>query len=92
MTTDEQKDLILGILVFSFLEDGIEHLGSYAKHVGFDLTALSDPENLLDAWLGHYRIKPGVYDIDRAFNDFVTWPIIANRVAEITAERRRFAN
>lgn len=83
---EEQKNLILGILV-DFLEE-IDDLESYARHVGFDFGALRRTEDLLDAWLAHYRIRRGQYDVDRATRDLANWPPIARRIEELQQEQR----
>ena len=35
--------------------------------------------------LGHYRVKKGCYDIDRAANDLATFPPVAAHIAELEA-------
>lgn len=88
MTFDEQKDLILSILVSYFLEDGLDNLGSYLLHVRFDISAIRKPLDLRDAWVAHYRIKPGLYDTERAIEDLITWPPIAAYIAELEADKK----
>jgi hypothetical protein len=36
---------------------------------------------------GHYRLKQGKYDIDRAARDLATFPPIAARIEELKAQR-----
>lgn len=84
MTTAEQRDLILNILV-DFLPDDI---AEYIRHVGFDIQGLGDPKNFVDAWLGHYRLGQGTYDLDRALMDLCTWPPISRRIFELQQEQR----
>ena len=72
-------------LILSLLNDFLEardheDLRLYFRHVGFDLGALSRVQDLPAAWLGHYRVKQGVYDIDRAFRDFASYPPIAMEI------------
>lgn len=87
MSVEDQTNLILGILI-SFLEgDGLQELGDYLQHVGFNICALQRPKDLSSAWLGHYRLKQGVYDVDRACADLASYPPIAARVAELRTER-----
>jgi hypothetical protein len=82
-----QKDIIIGILVSFFEDEDRTSLGEYIQHVGFDMNSFSDPADLISAWLGHYRLKQGVYDVDRATNDLATFPPIAARIAELKAEK-----
>lgn len=82
---EEQKSLILGILA-DFLEE-IDDLEGYAKHVGFDFAVLRRPEDLIDAWLAHYRVRRGEYDVDRALEDLTTWPPIARRIEFLRQEQ-----
>jgi len=79
LTLQEQKDVIISILV-NFADDG-DRLIAYLDHIGFDLGALTSPHDLGDAVLGHYRIKAGRYDVDRACNDFASWPPIAAEIS-----------
>lgn len=92
MSLAKQKDLILGILI-SFLEQletgDTAPLRAYASHVGFDFGALGGPGDLLDAWLGHYRLARSGYDADRASLDLATFPPIAQRIVELMAEKSR---
>ena len=82
---DQAKDLIVGILL-EFLEGG--DWPEYLTHSGFDFGAIDKAEDLLPAWLGHYRIGQGTYDTDRATMDLATWPPIARRIFELQADKR----
>lgn len=78
----EAKAILASILV-DFLEGNLDNLGDYLKHCGFDIGAISKPRELLDAWVGHYRIDQGTYDTDGALLDITTWPPIARRIFEL---------
>lgn len=80
-TTDEQRSLVLSVLA-DMAEDA-DDLVDFLGHVGFDISALSRPKDLPDAWLGHYRLRQGRYDIDRAAMDLLTWPPVSRRVFEL---------
>lgn len=83
----DDENLIVGILN-SFLEaDDWSDFRAYIHHVRFDLCSFHDAKDLIPAWLGHYRLKQGVYDVDRATNDLATFPPIAARIAELKAEK-----
>lgn len=87
MTTEDQRSMILNILVDMVSDD----LGGYIRHVGFDIQGLDDPKNFVDAWLGHYRLGQGIYDVDRALMDLCIWPPISRRIFELQEEQRRLA-
>lgn len=87
MTTDEQRDVILNVVMDFFPDD----IGEYIRHVGFDIQGIGDPKNFVDAWLGHYRLGQGTYDVDRALMDFTTWPPISRRIFELQDEARKLA-
>lgn len=78
---DTAKNMLEGVLM-DFMENDLENLGPYLKHVGFDIGALGETSDLLPAWLGHYRIGQGTYDTDRAALDLATWPPIARAIFE----------
>ena len=83
---NDDKNMISGILT-SFIEvDDWADISNYFHHVGFDVSGITDPLDLIPAWLGHYRIKHGVYDVERACSDLATYPRIAARIAELRAE------
>lgn len=88
MTAAEQADLILDIFC-GFAESGVDDLFRYFDHVGFDPRVVRDAAELPAAWLGHYRISHGRYDVDRACNDYATWPPIASRIFELLREERQ---
>lgn len=79
LTTDEQKGLILGI-VADMADSG--DLQAYIDHIGFDVLALSDSKELPAAWVAHYWLGQGSYDVDRATTDLLTCPLIARAVFE----------
>jgi hypothetical protein len=85
LTVDQQKDLILSIL-FDFAEG--DDLLAYMKHVGFDLGSILQVTELPRAWLGHYRTKKGVYDVDRACNDLSEFPPIASAIVRGLNQKR----
>jgi len=85
---DEAKAIITSILV-DFTEGDAENLIHYLEHVGFDIAAIQTGKELLPAWLGHYRIGQGTYDIDRALLDFTTWPPIAREIFRLLAEKAK---
>jgi hypothetical protein len=81
-----QRDLILSILCDVLEQDGAIQLGKWFDHVGFDATALRHNSDLMQAWLGHYR-RGRRYDVDRALNDLLSWPPIADRIATLSKEK-----
>lgn len=85
LSVGDQKCIIINILV-SFAADADEFV-EFCEHAGFNLRVIGKPENLMPAWLGHYRIKAGAYDVDRACNDLATWPPIAARIEELKREQ-----
>ena len=64
-------------------------VSSWLEHIGFDLAALDNAEQFYDALLGHYRIKQGEYDIDRATNDLATYGPIASEIVRRQQENRK---
>jgi hypothetical protein len=63
----------------------------YLKHVGFDFEAISHVQELLPAYLGHYRLRNGTYDVERACNDLATWPPIAAMIEKGLRQKARAA-
>ena len=90
LTTDEQKNFILN-LVFDDELDG-QGLLDYLEHIGFEIAALEDTKELPKAVLGHYRIKQGEYDVDRAVMDLATYAPITAAIVEGQAEQKSLAN
>jgi len=89
MTTEEQKSLILGIFAdFADSSDDGSELLHYLEHVGFDLRSIQDIRELPAAFLGHYRVAKGKYDVDRACMHLATWPPISEAIFELMAEKR----
>lgn len=80
LSSQEQASMIVALLADFCEPEMIDQLGDYVQHVGFDLSALGRPQDLTAAWLGHYRIRQGVYDVERAFNDLATYPPIASEI------------
>lgn len=78
--------MLAGILL-DFAESGADGIGGYLQHIGFDLTAISSTDELLPAFLGHYRIGQGTYDTDRAARDLLTWPPIAAHIFDLIESR-----
>lgn len=81
----QQKSLLLGILN-DFLSDP-EELFDYFDHVGFDPLCLGQIRDLPQAWMAYYRVRAGVYDVDRACRDLAAWPPIAARIAHLQAQK-----
>ena len=86
MTPAEQREFILNI--FADFADEPETLIDFIEHAGMDLRSLQSAGNLPDMIAGHYRIKKGEYDIDRAANDLLTWPPLTSAVFSRLAERK----
>lgn len=80
--------MILALLDDLCSPETIDELGDYLDHVGFDLLALRRPQDLPVAWLGYYRIRRGLYDVDRAFADLATYPPMAAEIARLRALQR----
>ena len=79
---DEAKAMLVSMLA-DFAENDLDNLVPYLKHIGFDISVLSDPKELPEAWVAHYRVAQGTYDADRALIDFQTWPPMARRIFEL---------
>lgn len=86
LSSDEQKNLICGILADFAAHPDVEVLFAYLRHCGLPLTAVQSAMDILPAFLGLYRIRPGLYDVERACMDLRFWPPIAARIAELIAE------
>lgn len=86
-TTEEQKNMILGVLV----DQDPDTVVNYMEHCGFDFGSVEKTSQIPDAWLGHYRLGQGSYDVDRATMDLLTWPPIARRVFELQQEKASLA-
>lgn len=86
LTTEQQKGLICGILADFAADPDVEVLFKYLRHCGLPLMALSSADDIVPAFLGLYRIRPGLYDVDRACSHLLFWPPIAARIAELTEE------
>lgn len=90
MNTDlslgEQKNIIITIVGDIFEDtDAIE---DWLLHVGFDLLGIRHVSDFEAAYLAHYRIRPGLYDIERATRDLATWPPVV-RLIEQERERQK---
>lgn len=86
LTTEEQKSLILNILDDFASDPDVDALFGYLQHCGIPLRALRSAADIVPAFLGHYRIRPGLYDVDRACEDLRWWPPVVARLAELQAE------
>lgn len=75
-----KKNIILNIV----LDDDQEPQSfiDYLAHFGFDITAIEETKQLPDAVLGHYQIKRGQYDINRAAMDLATFGPVAAAIVE----------
>lgn len=69
---EREKGLICNIL--NMVLNELDHLGPYLDHIGFDIAAIRRPSDLQVAFLGHYRVRPGVYDVERAHQDLLNYP------------------
>ena len=69
-----------GILTSIIEADDWADNSNYISHLGFDVSGITDPLDLIPAWLGHDRIKHGVHDGKRACSDLATYPRIAARI------------
>ena len=87
---DEAKRMLLNIFI-GFAENDTDQLFEYFAHVGFDVAVVDDSKQIPAAWLGHYRIGQGTYDIDRASMDLATWPPISRRIFELQQEKLSLA-
>lgn len=85
LTTAEQKNVILSILA-DILSD-VETIGDYFDHIQFDLGAISFFDDIPAAFLGHYRVRNGHYDVDLACNHLASWPPIAEHILKLTREK-----
>jgi hypothetical protein len=87
LTPKEQRDMILATFFSGGDDDGKGFL-ALVDHCGIDFAACNgDVMQIPNVILGHYRIKQGCYDIDRAANDLLTFPPVAARIAELQAEK-----
>lgn len=84
-TAAEQRAMILGM----YFEDAdAERFLAIVKHAGIDIAECGgDPRKLQDVIAGHYRIKRGVYDIDRVARDLATFPPVAARIKELQTQK-----
>lgn len=87
-SVQDQKNTLLSMFA-DMLES--DDLGEYLKHILFDIDAIQKPKELPDAFVAHYRINQGNYDLDRATMDLMTWPPMSKRIFELQ-EAKRFAN
>lgn len=86
LTTEEQKNLICGILADFAADPDIEVFFAYLRHCGLPLMALRSAADIVPAFLSLYRIRPGIYDVNRACEDLRWWPPIAARIAVLEAK------
>lgn len=92
MSTEEQKNLICGILLSFLEEDDCERLFAYLHHCGLPIRTFRSAADILPSFLGLYRIRPGLYDVERACMDLRWWPPIATHIAELEAKAIRHSN
>ena len=79
LTALDQRTLILDMF---FDGDDPENFLALIEHTGIDLAAAGgDIKRVPDVILGHYRVKKGCYDIERAANDLATFPPVAAYIA-----------
>ena len=79
----DQRTLILDMF---FDGDDPENFLALIEHTGIDLAAAGgDVSRVPHVILGHYRVKKGCYDIDRAATDLATFPPVADYIAELEA-------
>ncbi|MDB2369292.1 hypothetical protein N9V68_01750, partial [Octadecabacter sp.] len=64
-----------------------DQIGPYIAHVGFDVCAITDSTELPAAWVAHYRLGQGTYDLDRACMDLATFPPVSRRIFALQAEK-----
>lgn len=84
----DDKSVILSM--FNDMASDVDGLIAYLQHVGFDFEAIAeDASQLQDAILGHYRLRQGEYDIDRASHDLLTFPPISSRVFQLMEKQRQ---
>ena len=89
LTVAKQRKLILDVF---FDSDDPETFLALVDHAGIDLAAAAgDVKQIPDVILGHYRIKKGCYDIDRATNDLLTFPPVAAHIAGLEAQKAKDA-
>jgi hypothetical protein len=64
-------------------------LVDYCIHCGMplDVLAAADKRGLAPIILAHYRIGPGVYDLERVGQDLARWPPIAAEIARLQREK-----
>jgi hypothetical protein len=80
-------DHVMMIFWEKFENDQAEFV-EYLHHCGIDLGELS--EAVESGWpaiealiLGHYRVRPGVYDLEQVGQHLATYPPIAARIREL---------
>ena len=78
------KDCIVAQFM-QFAEGGCDDLVRYIIHCGIKPEDLDRAGNWLDAVLRHYLTADG-YDIERAAQDLLRWPVVAARVRELEQE------
>uniref|UniRef100_UPI00260F8903 hypothetical protein n=1 Tax=uncultured Paracoccus sp. TaxID=189685 RepID=UPI00260F8903 len=83
LSSEEQKNLICGILEDLATDSNVELLCAYLRHCGLPLQTLRSASDIVPTFLNHYRIQPGLYDVERAWEDLRWWPPIAERIAKL---------
>lgn len=86
LNLQEQKSIILNIFA-DFCIDA-DTMRSYLDHIGFDIGAISHPRELRVAYLGHYKLRNGTYDVEKACKDFACWPPVAAEIRRLKRKTR----
>ena len=87
---EEQKEHILWFFDYYFSaedEEGIDDAARFIIHTGLTKEEQDKAGDLEQAILNHYRCGCGRgYDVERVYQDLVTYPRIARRIVEIKYE------
>jgi hypothetical protein len=87
----ERQRLMILNMFFDEDNDGDGFI-ALVKHCRIDLAACDgSAKQLMNVIAGHYRIAKGRYDIDRAANDLLTYPPMAEYIEEQKAKKARRA-
>ena len=86
LSAQDQRNLICGILSDFAAHPDVGVLFAYLRHCGLPITAIRSAQDIVPAFLALYRVRPGVYDVDRACEDLRLWPPIAERIRQLTHE------
>ena len=83
LSAHDQKTLICGILSDFAHHPDVGVLFAYLHYCGLPVTALRTVRDIVPAFLALYRVRPGHYDVNRAFEDLRHWPPIAGRIDQL---------